>query len=175
MMPTPKHLMQVLVREDTDFDEEPLVAPVRCPCGGGVFQILYPGQTHDWNGKTVPCVANVGGNFFFVLKVRCIACKREHLLLDKDSHGYNGYVCHDPDQSSLPRPHLVPWRCQTCDETEHRVVVTICTAGRDHFEGETEDELDPETWTEAFSWFRLGARCTGCELDSPNLIDYETT
>jgi hypothetical protein len=52
--------------------------------------------------------------------------------------------------------------------------VTICTAGRDHFEGETEGEFDPETWPEAFSWFRLSACCITCGRDTPDLIDYET-
>jgi hypothetical protein len=174
MMPTPSHLKEVIVRSDTKFDEEPLVAPVRCPCGGEVFEILYPGQIHDRNGEAVPCVAKVGGRFFLFLKVRCNACEREHLLLDKDSHGYNGYVCHDSAQSSLPRPDLIPWRCLTCDVTGHRVVVTVCTAGRDDFEEETEGEFDPETWPEAFSWFGLGARCVACDRDTPDLIDYET-
>jgi hypothetical protein len=174
MMPTPSHLKGVVVTDDTAFDEEPLVAPVRCPCGGEVFEVLYPGQTRDWSGQTVPCVAEVGGRFFLVLIVRCTACGREHLLLDKDKHGYNGYVCHDPDQSSLSRPDLTPWRCQGCTGTAHRVVVTVCTAGRDHFEGETEGEFDPETWPEAFSWFRLGVRCIACDRDTPDLIDYET-
>lgn len=173
-MPTPSHLEGVVVRDDTEFDEEPLVAPVRCPCGGDVFEILYPGQVHDGNGESAPCVAKVDGHFFLVLKVRCNACEREHLLLDKDSHGYNGYVCHDPAQSSLPRPALVPWRCLTCDVTGHRVVVTVCTAGRGDFEEETEGEFDPETWPEAFSWFRLGAHCIACDRNSPDLIDYET-
>lgn len=173
-MPTPSHLKGVVVRGDTGFDEEPLVAPVRCPCGGEVFEVLYPGQTHDWNGEAVPCVAEVGGNFLLVLKVRCTACEREHLLLDKDEHGYNGYVCHDPVQSSLPRPGLIPWRCPGCRGTGHRVVVTVCTAGRDHFEGETDGEFAPETWPEGFSWFRLGARCIACDRDTPDLIDYET-
>jgi hypothetical protein len=174
MMATPNHLEGLVVRDDTEFDEQPLVAPVRCPCGGEVFEILYPGQTHDCNGETVPCVAKVGGNFFLVLKVQCKTCEQEHVLLDKDKHGYNGYVCHDPDQSSLPRPGLTSWQCLGCCGTGHRVVVTICTAGRAHFEGETDGEFDPETWPEAFSWFRLGARCVVCDRDTPGLIDYET-
>jgi hypothetical protein len=174
MMPTPRHLKEVVVRDDINADEEPLEAPIRCTCGGEIFEILYPGQTHDWNGETVPCVANLGGAFFLVLKVRCCICGREHLLLDKDEHGYNGYVCHDPVQSSLPRPDLVPWQCLGCHQTAHRVMVTVCTAGRVDFEEETEGEFDPETWPEAFSWFRLGAYCDACNRDTPDLVDYET-
>jgi hypothetical protein len=44
MMPTPNHLKGLVVRDDTEFDEEPLVAPVRCPCGGrGIPGTLVPG------------------------------------------------------------------------------------------------------------------------------------
>jgi hypothetical protein len=89
-MPTPSHLKGVIVRADLSSDEEPLVAQVRCPCGGEVFEVLYPGPTHEWNGRTVPCVAEEGGRFFLVLMTRCTACGREHLLLTRTSTDTTG-------------------------------------------------------------------------------------
>jgi len=104
MMPVPSHLQGFVVPTDSADDEEALSAAIRCPCGEAKFELLYPGQTHEYDGQEIPCTAEIDGNFFFVLKSRCSVCGREHLLLDKDFHGWNGFICHEPDQAAFPRP-----------------------------------------------------------------------
>jgi hypothetical protein len=174
MMPVPTHLQGIVVPLSSGIDEEALSATVRCPCGDTKFELLYPGQTHEYAGKTVPCVAEIEGKFFLVLKSRCAGCGREHLLLDADFHGWNGFVCHDPVQAALPRPQLVPWLCLGCGEARHSGVVHIQTEGKADFISESEGGFDADRWPDAFGWFSLDLTCSSCGKESPSLISYET-
>ena len=173
MMPVPSHLRGAVIPLDSVLDEEALSATVRCSCGEDRFEFLYPGQTHLYQGKKIPCTAEIGGNWFFVIASRCVGCDHEHVLLDDDFHGWNGYVCHDPDKAALPRPSLVAWPCQDCGSTTHRCVVHIQTEGSEDF-ADAGDEFDPERWPDAFGWFSLHLTCANCGLESPGLVDYET-
>jgi hypothetical protein len=174
MMPVPSHLQGLVVPLDSEIDEEALSATVRCPCGEVRFDLLYPGQTHEYNGRMVPCVAEIDGKFFLVLKSRCAGCAQEHLLLDADFHGWNGFVCHDPAQAAVARPQLVAWACQACGESKHTGVVHIQTQGKDDFISEAEGEFDVNRWPDAFGWFSLDLTCSKCGKESQGLISYET-
>ena len=174
MMPVPSHLRGAVVPLDAVQDEAGLSAAVRCTCGDDRFVLLYPGQTHLYEGTKIPCTSQIGGQWYFVVASRCAGCGREHVLLDDDFHGWNGFVCHDPDKAALPRPPLVAWTCQACGASVHRGVVHIQTQGSEDFIAEAGDEFDPERWPDAFGWFSLDLTCAGCGLESPGLVDYET-
>lgn len=174
MMPVPSHLQGIVVPLDGVIDEEALSADIRCPCGEAKFHLLYPGQTHEYGGELIPCTAEIDGNFFFVLQSRCANCGREHLLLDSDFHGWNGFICHDPAQAALARPPLVAWACQKCGETKHTGVIHIQTQGKDDFALEAGEAFDVHRWPDAFGWFSLDLTCAECGKNSPELVSYET-
>ena len=173
MMPAPSHLTDCIRRPKNDADEEPLVAPVVCPCGSEQFAFLYPGQTAGDVDNSRPVVAAIDGKYFLVLRAAC-ACGKSHLLLDADLHGWNGYICRDDAQAALPRPKLVPWQCLSCDATDHKLTVHVCTQGKLDFAEESEGEFPPETWPDGFSWFSMDTECVACGRKSDSLIDYET-
>jgi len=84
MMPLPTHLRDCVVPDSADIDESGLQGTVRCPCGSERVNLLYPGQTHEWNGTQIPCTAEINGKFFFLMKAQCVDCGAEHLLIDAD-------------------------------------------------------------------------------------------
>ena len=172
-MPTPSHLTDCIRRPSTDTDEEPLVAPVVCPCGSDQFTFLYPGQTAGDGPDLHPVTAKIDGKYFLVLRAAC-ACGQSHLLLDADLHGWDGYVCRNDEKAALPRPDLVPWRCLTCTETNHKLTIHVCTQGKEDFVEECGGDFPPDMWPEGFSWFSLDTECVGCGCKSDSLIDYET-
>lgn len=174
MMPVPSHLVDCVAPKDSAIDQGPLDGDVRCPCGSGRFDLLFPGQTHEYQGETIPCTAEINGKFFFLIKARCGRCQREHLLLDADFHGWNGFVCHDANQASLPRPPLVPWKCLACGATEHEASVQIQTEGKDDFISESGGAFDEDRWPDGFGWFSMAIKCTGCGRHTPEWISYET-
>jgi len=174
MMPVPTHLKECVVPGSSKIDETALKAKVQCPCGGKVFELLYPGQTHEYDGKTIPCVAEIKKKFFFLIKAKCAECGKEHLLLDKDFHGWNGFVCHDPKQAKLPRPPLVPWKCLECGDLKHKAAVVISTEGKEDFISETDGEIDEDRWPDGFGWFTMAIECTKCGSKSPEWVSYET-
>jgi hypothetical protein len=55
MMPVPSHLVGCVAPRDSVVDETPLIADVRCPCGSTKFDLLFPGQTHVFQGEVCPC------------------------------------------------------------------------------------------------------------------------
>ena len=174
MMPVPSHLQGFVVPQDDQVDEEALSAAIRCPCGEAKFELLYPGHTHKYGRQMIPCVAEIEGKFFFVLKSRCSSCGREHLLLDSDFHGWNGFICHDPAQAALPRPQLVAWQCHGCGETKHTGTVHIQTQGKEDFISEAGEDFDVKRWPDAFGWFSLDLACSNCGKESRELVSYET-
>mgnify|MGYP006908303189 CR=1 FL=1 len=174
MMPSPSHLQHCLLRPDGPVDDEPLTAPVVCPCGNNQFALLFPGATREVDGESYPVVARIDGKFFLVLVAHCTQCEECHLLLDKDLHGWDGYVCRDETQAALPRPPLVPWHCLTCGALAHRMSVTIYTEGPEDFIAESDGDLDPDSWPDAFGWFGLDTECAACGRKTESLIDYET-
>jgi hypothetical protein len=174
MMPVPSHLVDCVIPKESTIDENPLDAVVRCPCGSTVLELLYPGQTHDFEGEAVPCVAEIDGKLFFLIKGRCTACHRSHLLFDMDFHGWNGFVCHDAEQAAIPRPSLVPWACLSCGVTAHEASVEIQTEGKGDFVAEAGQEFDVNRWPDAFGWFSMTIRCIGCGKQTCDWISYET-
>jgi hypothetical protein len=174
MMPVPTHLKDFVVPNSSLIDEEPLEAKVRCTCGGKAFQLLYPGQTRTFEDGKFPVVAEIGNTFFFLIKAKCMDCEKEHLLLDMDFHGWNGFVCHDPQKAALPRPNLVAWKCEACGELAHKAEVIIHTEGKNDFVEETGGEFDSERWPDGFGWFTLKIECTKCGKKSPEWVTYET-
>jgi hypothetical protein len=174
MMPVPTHLRGLVTPADETLDEEALHARIRCLCGEDKFELLYPGQTQVHEGNTIPCTAQIGDRFFFLLKFRCAACSTEHLLFDADFHGWDGFVCHDPEQAAQERPALIPWKCQDCGEQRHSGVVHIQTQGKQDFIDEAGGDFDADRWPDAFGWFSLDLDCAGCGTHSEELISYET-
>jgi len=174
MMPVPTHLKDCVVPGSSKIDEGALKAKVQCPCGGKVFELLYPGQTHEYDGRTIPCVAEITKKFFFLIKAECVKCGKEHPLLDADFHGWNGFVCHDPKQANVPRPPLVPWKCLECGGLEHKAGIEIQTEGKEDFISETDGEIDEDRWPDGFGWFTMSIECTKCSAKTPEWVSYET-
>jgi hypothetical protein len=174
MMPVPKHLKGCVIPRDSIVDEASLIGAVKCPCGGDHFQLLYPGQTHQWEGESIPCTAEIGKAFFFLIKAKCTECGKEHLVIDNDFHGWNGFICHDARQAALPRPPLVPWKCLACEGLEHTAEVAISTEGKTHFVEETDGEVDEDLWPEGFGWITIAIECKKCGKKSPQWVSFET-
>jgi hypothetical protein len=174
MMPVPSHLKAFVIPKESAIDESSLDATVECNCGSGRFELLFPGETHEYGGEKIPCTAKIDGHFFFLLKVRCTSCRTEHLLFDKDFHGWDGFVCHKESQASLPRPALVVWHCLKCGGSEHEASIQIQTQGRQDFVEVGDGELDEDRWPDGFAWFTVPITCISCGKDTPSWVSYET-
>jgi hypothetical protein len=174
MMPVPSHLVGCVVPKDASIDEKPLDADVRCPCGSDRFELLFPGQTHEYEGEPIPCTAKIDGHFYFRIIVRCTHCELGHLLLDTDFHGWNGFVCHDPEQAARPRPALIPWKCLKCGTTEHKASVHVQTEGKADFISESGGKFDEDRWPDGFGWFGVATVCTFCGKNTPEWVSCET-
>lgn len=174
MMPTPSHLTGCVKRKEAAVDEAAFDVDVRCPCGSRLFDLLYPGETTEYNGSPIPVVAEINGLFFFRIKARCVECGTEHLLFDKDFHGWDGFVCHDEAQASLPRPVLIVWDCLECGEAPHEASIQIQTQGKENFVEETEGKFAENRWPDGFSAFSMRIRCNSCSMQTPQWVSYET-
>lgn len=172
MMPVPTHLRECLHPKEASFDESELIADLRCTCGGEEFHLHYPGQTHEYKGEMIPCTAEMDGDFFFLIRADCTSCNKTYLLIDQDFHGWDGFVCHDEQQAKKPRPELIPWKCLHCDGLPHSATVTIELCEKeDYLE---EDDLDPERWVDAFSWFSIDTVCKTCGRSTEDWVSLET-
>ena len=174
MMPLPTHLRDFVSPNESVLDESELVGSVCCPCGSREFTLLFPGHTQEYRGELTPCTAEVDGSFFFLITVACASCGKEHLLIDQDFHGWNGFVCHDESQAAKPRPPLVPWKCLACGGVRHAGTVRVHSPGRQGFVEEAGNEFDVERWPDGFDWFTVAIRCSACGKETPEWVSLET-
>ena len=174
MIPAPKHLKNYVFPIDSIKDDNVFLGAVHCSCGNETFELLYPGQTKDVNGLTIPCTAEFEGHYFFLVKAFCTRCEKEHLLFDKDLHGWDGFICHDEEQASLPRPPLIKWKCLSCNGLEHRCFIRIYNQTKQEFVIEVGNEINENSWPNAFEWFSMSITCCKCKLETEAWIDYET-
>lgn len=126
------------------------------------------------NLKQLPCTIEIDGRYFFLIKAKCISCDEEHLLFDADFHGWEGFVCHDPEQASLPRPPLTSWKCPGCGSSEHSASIEIETQGKEDFVTETDGEFAEDLWPDAFTWFDMSITCCDCGQRIDQWVSYET-
>ena len=173
-MPVPTHLQGLVVPPDGNLDEEPLEATVRCTCGGESFEMLVVDAIAEIDGVKIPVTAKRDGAFFFRLEAKCLKCVRQHLLFDADFHGWNGYVCHEAAQASLPRPPLVPWSCVDCGAKCHAASIRIYSEGQSDFVENAGDDFPAERWMDGFGWFYASITCDNCKKQSDDWVDYET-
>jgi hypothetical protein len=174
MMPIPTHLKQCVIPDDPIVDEKPLAGAIRCPCGGEKFELQFPDQTHQWEGETVPCTAQIGDQFFFLIKAVCTNCRGSHVLLDIDFHGWNGFVCHDPKQAAVARPTLVAWKCLQCGWLEHTARVEVQNEGKEFCLSEADGAIDDDRWPDAFGWLTISLECVGCGHKPRTWVSCET-
>ena len=174
MLQVPSHLKGILVPREDTTDTEIVEGRLRCKCESEQFQLMYPGQTHQYEGKTYPCTAQVDGNFFFLIKAVCNECSEGYLVFDKHFHGWDGFVCHDTEEAKLSRPPLVPWRCLSCGGLFHKVMVEIAFQSKEFFVRETGGKFDEDRWPDAFQWIWISITCCKCSLKTEKWVDYET-
>lgn len=174
MMPVPTHLRECVVPHDSAVDEQPLVGKVRCPCGCETFNLLYAGQAIK-EGNVI-CSAEIDGKWFFIVKARCTACAKEHVLFNEHLHGYCGFVTHDEQPPSLPNPPIADWNCPSCGGPDHKAVVEVHPLAKEDYAEiaqDAPDELPEERWPDAFEWFNVHLECCGCGHTQEKWVDFE--
>jgi hypothetical protein len=171
-MPLPRHLREIAsIRGGDDCS---VGADLACQCGSSTFELRYPGTTQEHGGERIPCPVEIDGAFFFRIEACCAACRRTHLVFDKDFHGWDGFVCHDPEQAALPRPPLTTWHCAGCTATAQRVRLLVQGEGEDDFVENAGDDFPPESWPEGFGWITIDIACAACGHEPEMWVSYET-
>jgi hypothetical protein len=173
-VPIPKHLKNITVLIEESIDDNILRANIRCKCGGTEFQLLYPGETIEYQEKKWPCSIEVEGHSVFVIKAICSNCKTQYLIFDADFHGWDGVMCHNDQKANFPRPSLVPWKCLSCGNLSHKIEVKINFESKKDFIEQSGSEFELDKWPDAFQWIWISIICTNCGLETKDWVDYET-
>lgn len=174
MMPVPSHLRSIIVPQKYIVDDGLMIGNLSCQCGNEESNLMYPGQTQEYEGSIYPCTAEIDGNFFFLIKIICTKCKSSYILFDKHFHGWNGMMCHDEQKANLPRPPLVPWKCVSCGGLSHKVTIKIAFESKEDFIEQSRGEFKEAEWPDAFQWIWITIKCCSCGVVTENWVDYET-
>jgi len=175
MIPTPEHLRACTVPEPAKAEQHQYVGYVKCPCGCDTFEMQHTGATHEWDGEIIPCTAEIDGGFFFRIVAKCVNCGTEHLLLDTDFHGWDGFVCREELGGHLrPRPALVGWPCKVCGKNMHKASVLVVSEDKETAFEESGGVLDETNWQEGFGWMNIDIRCAACGHSHEAWVSCET-
>jgi len=135
----------------------------------------HTGATHEWDGEIIPCTAEIDGGFFFRIVAKCVNCGTEHLLLDTDFHGWDGFVCREELGGHLrPRPALVGWPCKVCGKNMHKASVLVVSEDKETAFEESGGVLDETNWQEGFGWMNIDIRCAACGHSHEAWVSCET-
>ena len=173
MLPIPKHLKQILKVNEQNNTEFEVTGKIVCNCGCENFTIKYVGDNSFYKTENVIKVIEIEGNYYLIITVECEKCKSLHLIFDNDFHGWNGFVCGELSKE-LERPKTKNWKCIKCENSNHKVIVKINSAGKEDFIEETEGDFDENDWIEAFSWITISTECESCSEKNKEWISYET-
>ncbi len=173
MIPTPEHLRACTVPEPAKAEQHQYAGHVKCLCRCDTFEMQHTGATHAWGDEIIPCVTEIDGNFFLRIVAKCVSCGAEHLLLDKDFHGWNGYVCREREHD-YPRPPLVVWPCRTCGKVGHKADIVVCGEDKDEAIEASGGRLDESNWQEGFGWIEIDICCVKCGHRHESWVSYET-
>lgn len=175
MIPSPQHLRACTVPSPAKAGQHQYAGDVRCRCGCDTFEMWHAGATHEVRGTIIPCTAQIDGAFFFRIVAKCTDCGAEHLLFDKDFHGWDGFVCRDELRGHLhPRPPLVAWQCDACGEATHKADVVVVDEDKEDAIEESGGLLNDANWQEGFGWICIDLCCAACGHRHQPWVSYET-
>lgn len=172
-LPIPTHLKEILNPIGVENDEFMVCGQLKCSCGSENFEIHFVGDDSDYEKDKVIKVLGIEGGYFLIVKVKCLQCKNEYSVFDSDYHGWNGFVC-GGDNRDKERPSTKMWHCHECSGTDHKVILTINSQGKDDFIEEGGVDFSQEDWVDAFEWITMETDCAKCGTRNPEWISYET-
>jgi hypothetical protein len=173
MLPIPKHLIPVLKPIGDANNEFKVTGKIVCNCGSENFAIEFVGDDSEYEKDKVIKTAEIDGNYYLIVKVKCNRCSKEFLIFDKDFHGWNGFVC-GGDTKGLTRPEAKNWHCNKCFQTNHSMTVEIQSEGQKDFIEEAGEEFEKDDWVEGFGWITIKIECKSCKEINDDWISYET-
>ena len=170
--PIPSHLRHILKGEDVDMSE--VIGIIVCTCGSTQFAIHYVGDDSYYLTDQFITDLEQDGHFFKIVYAHCKSCHLQHLLFDRDYHGYDGFVCGEFDQK-LPRPVAKQWSCDQCGEVSHQIRLRLVPEKISYLAATDDlDEFAPEDWAEAFGYIEMRIRCSQCQKSPPIWMGCET-
>jgi len=174
MLPIPRHLKDILRPIGTYNSEFVVIGNIACDeCSAENFTIKIVGDSSEYKEDRVIKVAEINDEYYLIIKAKCNDCNKEHLIFDKDFHGWDSFVCAD-NSGEMPRPECEIWKCDKCDIANHSLTVGINSQGKDNFKQNLEGEFDEQDWTEAFEWITIKIVCNLCGDTNDEWVSYET-
>ena len=174
-MKVPTHLSECTLLKEVDMNRNYIKANLICKDHKiDIFDILMINDIKYTKNGIYPSVLEYDQNFFFVVAVKFLDCQDPYVLLDKDLHGWNGWVYRDPKQLLKVKPDYKLWKCTNCGKTHHKGSIEVFSKGKEDFIAEKDGAFDVDLWYDAFSWFKMNIRCTNCGLQTDQFIDFET-
>ena len=171
-LPIPKHLKEIL-KPFANSNEYEVNGKIVCDCSSEDFNIKLVGNDLKFEIEKVIKVDEIDNNFYLIVFVKCNKCSKEHLIFEKDFHGWNGFVC-DINSNNIERPKTKNWNCKNCNNTKHSMNLFIKSEGQDDFIEEAGNDFDRNDWTEGFSWITINLKCNSCNEINNEWISYET-
>ena len=163
-LPIPKNFQKILFPYGKRNNEFKVVGSLKCTCGSNNFEVLYVGDEENYSKDNFVKSIEIDGVHFHIVKSKCSKCEKNYALFDRHYNGWEGHLDNGSGGRKLPRPNTKKWECIKCNESIHKVNVTIHSRGKKDFIEEAQGDFDENEWIEAYNaiWFEI--ECIGCNL-----------
>lgn len=172
MLPIPRHLRNILIVSEDDYDENNLQGKIQCTCGCRNIKLKIYAEEHS----THISVDEYKGDYGLRIAGLCPACNKEFDIFDMAKHGYDGFVCHDG--KSVEDIDLKNYYCSDCKNSTFEVEVGIELEDQDQFNeevvNEEPDKFKTEDYVDAFDWITISLKCSECSKIIRDWVNFET-
>lgn len=172
MIPIPKHLKNILIVGENDYDENNLEGKIQCTCGCRDIKLKIYAEEHSNHIS----VNKYKGDYGLRIAGVCSSCQNTFDIFDMAKHGYDGFVCQNG--KSVEDIDLKKYYCSGCKNDTVEVEIGLELEDQQQFNEEVvyeePDKFKPEDYVEAFNWITISLRCSKCGKTIKDWVSFET-
>ena len=104
----------------------------------------------------------------------CSQCGQEILIFDSRKHGYNSLTALDQKNYSEDFRTEKRGKCSKCGYESTEISLAISSTGKSDLLNENAEVINNNNWENAFDWFTVSVKCSGCGKETKKYLDVET-
>jgi hypothetical protein len=142
-----------------------------CSCERHLMRLLYFGETYKsiLGRHRIRNIRTEHGEAL-ELHASCPQCIAESCIFNSSTDGYECVADGSNHEPSHFEPRLVPFECPKCKRDQFSIEISFEYSGLDEI-----GAMSLSNPGDAYSWIKVSLRCSACNAEYRDFLDYETS